>query len=158
MHAWELARDEIDLTQFSALVAVGGDGTLHEVINGMLQRADGKKIAISFIPNGSGNDLVGCLGIKDINQALDWLVKGDIIQMDVNKVLIDYESEDEIPEHIARQAKFRYSVINASVGYIAKCVHKADSYKPYVGRLCYTSSAVVNFFGNDNETFGIDFE
>ena len=38
MHAWELAEKEIDLSQFSALVAVGGDGTLHEVINGMLMR------------------------------------------------------------------------------------------------------------------------
>ena len=90
MHAWELAGGEIDFSQFSALVAVGGDGTLHEVINGMLQRADGQKLPISFIPNGSGNDLVGCLGIKDIDQALDWLVKGDIIKMDVNKVLLDY--------------------------------------------------------------------
>jgi len=49
------------------LVAVGGDGTMHEVINGMLQRADGLTLPISMIPNGSGNDLVGCLGIKDID-------------------------------------------------------------------------------------------
>ena len=67
MHAWKLAEGEIDFSQYSAIVAVGGDGTLHEVINGMLQRADGQRLPISFIPNGSGNDLVGCLGIKDIN-------------------------------------------------------------------------------------------
>ena len=158
MHAWKLAEGEIDFSQYSAIVAVGGDGTLHEVINGMLQRADGQRLPISFISNGSGNDLVGCLGIKDINQALDWLVKGDIIKMDVNKVLIDYESENEIPESEDRASKFRYSVINASVGYIAKCTHKADSHKPYMGRYCYTSSAIVNFFGNDNETFEVCFE
>ena len=38
MHAWDLAAGEIDFNQHSALVAVGGDGTLHEVINGMLMR------------------------------------------------------------------------------------------------------------------------
>ena len=38
MHAWDLAATEIDFSQHSALVAVGGDGTLHEVINGMLMR------------------------------------------------------------------------------------------------------------------------
>ena len=38
MHAWELAEKDIDLSKYSILVAVGGDGTLHEVINGMLMR------------------------------------------------------------------------------------------------------------------------
>ena len=41
MHAWDLAEKEIDFSQYSALVAVGGDGTLHEVINGMMMRQDG---------------------------------------------------------------------------------------------------------------------
>ena len=66
MHGWELAESLIDFSRYSALVAVGGDGTLHEVINGMLMRADKKRLPIAFIPNGSGNDLVACLGIKDI--------------------------------------------------------------------------------------------
>jgi len=38
MHAWELAETKIEFSYYSALVAVGGDGTLHEVINGMLMR------------------------------------------------------------------------------------------------------------------------
>ena len=38
MHAWELAEKEIDFSQHSAIIAVGGDGTLHEVINGMMMR------------------------------------------------------------------------------------------------------------------------
>lgn len=41
MHAWDLAAKEIDFSEHSAVVAVGGDGTLHEVINGVLQRTDG---------------------------------------------------------------------------------------------------------------------
>ena len=63
----------------------------------MLQRADGKRLPISFVPNGSGNDLVGCLGARNIQQALNWLVKGDLVKMDVNKVLFDYEEENDIP-------------------------------------------------------------
>ena len=38
MHGWELAEKGIDFSQHSALIAVGGDGTLHEVVNGMLMR------------------------------------------------------------------------------------------------------------------------
>ena len=157
MHAWELAGGEIDLNAHSALVAVGGDGTLHEVINGMLMRQDQARIPISFVPNGSGNDLVGCLGIRDVNQALDWLIKGDVIKMDVNKVLLDHEDEIEIPAE-QRNAKFRYSVINAAVGFIAKITHLAVKHKKYMGKGCYISSATVNFFTSSSENFDIEIE
>ena len=52
-----------DLDACSAVVASGGDGTLHEVVNGMMQRKDGKRIPVGFIPNGSGNDICLNLGI-----------------------------------------------------------------------------------------------
>ena len=66
--------------------------------------------------------------------------------MDVNKVLLDVEHESEIPDDEPSDAKFRYSVINAAVGYIAKCVHKAAALKPYMGRHCYVASAIGVFF------------
>lgn len=52
---WRLAQD-LDISKYSAIIAVGGDGTFHEVVNGMLHRADKKKLPVGFIPNGSGND------------------------------------------------------------------------------------------------------
>ena len=156
MHAWDLAGGEIDFDEHSAIVAVGGDGTLHEVINGVLQRADKKRLPISFVPNGSGNDLCKCFGIRDSAQALDWLVKGDIIKMDANKCLLDCEHEDEIPQDAEnRSQKIRYSVINAAVGFVAKSVHKAISHKPIAGRACYFTSAVHNFFTTSTENYGV---
>ena len=94
MHAWALAESEINFAEHSALIAVGGDGTLHEVINGMLMRQDKLKLPIAFVPNGSGNDLVGSIGVKDVEQALDWFIKGDVVKMDLNKMLIDADHED----------------------------------------------------------------
>ena len=86
MHAWELAEKEIDPSSYSALIAVGGDGTLHEVINGMMMRKDGQKLPIALIPNGSGNDLVGSLGCKDLEMAIDWIIKADMIKMDGSRL------------------------------------------------------------------------
>ena len=60
---YTLARETIPLENYSALVAVGGDGTYHEVVNGMLMRDTPCKVPIAFIPNGSGNDTVRGLGI-----------------------------------------------------------------------------------------------
>ena len=70
----------------------------------MLQRKDGAKLPISLIPNGSGNDLIGCLGIKNVEQALSWLIKADVIKMDVNKVLMDVEKESDIAEDDVNRA------------------------------------------------------
>ena len=66
--------------------------------------------------------------------------------MDVNKVLMDHHHEDEIVDSETRLAKFRYSVINTACGFIAKVAHKAFDHKPIMGKNCYLSSAVINFF------------
>jgi diacylglycerol kinase (ATP) len=47
----------INIDDYCAIVAVGGDGTCHEVVNGLLTRSDKKKLPVCFLPNGSGNDL-----------------------------------------------------------------------------------------------------
>jgi diacylglycerol kinase (ATP) len=43
------------------IVAVGGDGTVQEIINGML--ASGEDASLGIVPTGSGNDLARSLGL-----------------------------------------------------------------------------------------------
>lgn len=124
---WKLA-EEADLDKYSILVAVGGDGTYHEVVNGMLHRADKKRIPVAFIPNGSGNDTLRSFGVFDVAKALDYLVKGDIIKVDVTKVLIDYESEDQIPAD-QRESNLRYQLVNSALSLTAKINNRASSWK-----------------------------
>jgi diacylglycerol kinase family enzyme len=66
MDAWKIA-ETISADDTSALIAVGGDGTLHEVVNGMMFRRDKRRIPIAFVPNGSGNDTCKSLGIQSID-------------------------------------------------------------------------------------------
>lgn len=75
--------------------------------------------------------------------------------MDVNKVLLDVEHENEIMEAENRPNQFRYSVINAAVGYIAKCTHKAVDHKPYTGKACYVTSAFANFLTSNSDNFDV---
>lgn len=63
-HAETLVQDLYRTSKLKALkclVVIGGDGTLHEVING-LGRA---RLPISFIPGGSGNDFARGSDIRD---------------------------------------------------------------------------------------------
>ena len=77
---------------------VGGDGTMHEGINGLLRRKDGKKIPVSLIPNGSGDDYCGCIGLKcgDSDTALKYVQAGETIKVDVIQCLIDFNSVEDL--------------------------------------------------------------
>lgn len=62
-HATELAQEALT-HGWSTVVAVGGDGIVHEVVNGLMHAAEGQPaIPLGIIPLGSGNDFIKSLGI-----------------------------------------------------------------------------------------------
>jgi len=78
-HATELAAAAVKSSNFSAIVAVGGDGTVNEVATGMLKSA----VPMGIVPKGSGNGLARHLGIPmDIPQSLEILFKSQLIDID----------------------------------------------------------------------------
>lgn len=111
---------------------MGGDGTIHEMGNGLLTRPDKKKIPLAFIPNGSGNDLCGQFNLDTAEQGISDLIKGDIIKMDVIKALVDHESEEELNPS-ERQEKLRYVLINSSFALPAAVANSAIPLKKYFG-------------------------
>ncbi|KAJ3133174.1 hypothetical protein HK100_004585 [Physocladia obscura] len=60
----------------SVIVAVGGDGTIHEVLNGIIARSQESNqsrpsnVTLAIIPTGSGNALATTLGFISVEQAL----------------------------------------------------------------------------------------
>lgn len=91
-HAESIVRDILQKTTFrTLLVSVGGDGTLHEVING----AQGYPHAvITSIPAGSGNDFVrGVQKTKNVKEALDLIAQAESSQVavDIGQFMIDGE-------------------------------------------------------------------
>ncbi|WP_166349593.1 diacylglycerol/lipid kinase family protein [Phytoactinopolyspora limicola] len=64
-HAAELGRQARD-EELDLVVAVGGDGTINELINGVLHRGAGPKVpAVGLVPGGSTNVLARNLGIPE---------------------------------------------------------------------------------------------
>ena len=63
-HATELSREAV-AAGYELVVALGGDGTANEVVNGLLTGAEPAVlgVAFGFLPYGSGNDLSRSLGI-----------------------------------------------------------------------------------------------
>ena len=86
----------LEIDNYSAIVSVGGDGTSHEVINGLFYRKDKRKLPLAFLPNGTGNDFCINLALENIDKGLDYIIKGDLIKTDIFRVLLDHESEEEL--------------------------------------------------------------
>lgn len=59
-HAAEIAASS---AAFSTIVALGGDGLVHEVVNGLMKLPRDQRPALGVIPAGSGNDYAGALGM-----------------------------------------------------------------------------------------------
>ena len=84
-HATELA-NQLPFTDYAGIIVAGGDGTLHEVINGMLARQDGQTLPLGLIPGGSGNSLAVDLGLTDPTVAAQTLTLSHRRKMDVAKL------------------------------------------------------------------------
>jgi len=88
----QFSKHEITLVQnaikigFRNIISVGGDGTLHHVVNGIMTQRYVKTsdITISVIPLGTGNDWVKTYNIpKSIKEAIEIICKKNIITQDI---------------------------------------------------------------------------
>jgi len=72
---------------YSTVVAVGGDGTTHWAINGLMHSRADPAPALAIIPEGTANDFPRCLGIPlDPYAAARTLVTGIRRRVDVGQV------------------------------------------------------------------------
>ncbi|MCB0578606.1 MAG: diacylglycerol kinase family lipid kinase [Phaeodactylibacter sp.] len=94
-HAIELARQAVE-NGCRNILAIGGDGTNHEVANGILrqQAAPSRDITYALLPIGTGNDWIRTHGLpKDMDRALALIRAGKTSYQDVG--LIHYHKDGE---------------------------------------------------------------
>ena len=87
-HATELARQAVE-DGVQLVAAVGGDGTCHEVVNGLLREGHplSRQVAFTTIPQGTGSDLARSLEMPGRLQAALWLAAtGITLPTDVGQV------------------------------------------------------------------------
>ena len=84
-HAKELAT-RLKLDEYDGFLILGGDGTFHEVVNGMLERCDSTTLPIGLIPGGSGNSLLHDLDLVDPMLAAEAIVSQNTRFIDVARI------------------------------------------------------------------------
>lgn len=79
-HAVELARQAAE-EGCDLVIAMGGDGTVHEVMNGLMQVPAEKRPVMGVVPIGSGNDFAYSIGItQKSSHALAHALKAENVQ------------------------------------------------------------------------------
>ena len=84
-HAFDFA-NTLDFARYDGLCAIGGDGTMYELINGMLKRDDNHKIPIGLITGGTGNSFMYDVDCLDPVDAAKRIVQHKLRPLDIAKV------------------------------------------------------------------------
>jgi YegS/Rv2252/BmrU family lipid kinase len=86
-HAAELARS-LDQSNCHGLCLIGGDGTIHEVVNGLLTREIAVSVPLGIIPAGTGNSIARHLGYLNPEQAVESILAGRTQPLDVARLTL----------------------------------------------------------------------
>lgn len=89
-HAGDMI-NRVKASEYDGFCLIGGDGTVHEVVNGLLTRLDGAQIPIGCIPAGTGNSFMRDLNCPDPVKATERIVNGQTHPIDVAKVRMGEE-------------------------------------------------------------------
>ncbi|HEX7433628.1 MAG TPA: diacylglycerol kinase family protein [Anaerolineaceae bacterium] len=85
-HAIDLARQAAE-EGFSCVVAIGGDGTVHEVVNGLMQIPRVARPCLGVVPVGSGNDYSSAVGMNpDPEAAIRQVMTGTSQPIDLGRL------------------------------------------------------------------------
>lgn len=145
-HAIDITREAIK-EGADAVIAVGGDGTLHEVVNGFFwagkpvtnhDRESAHSTALGLIPLGTGSDFARTFGWRnDPREAVDRIAKGVRSWVDIGVIT----GETGEPHYFINVADLHLS---------AKAGYYASRYKR-IGNLCYVIGALQAFMGHRNQ-------
>ena len=112
----------LNIEDFDGILAVGGDGTLFEVINGLLKDRQDIKIPIGQIPVGTGNSFSKDLGISNLKDTIKAIIAGKTRAVDLG-------------EFSYSQGK-HFFINLLGTGFVSNVAYRAGKYKK-LGSLSY---------------------
>ena len=169
-HAIELARQATE-KGCDYLVAVGGDGTLHEVVNGVMQSKLSATAypAIGVLPYGSANDFARTAGVSTSIEALAERINTNTYQkIDLGKIVLHPSGEiryfiniagvglgPEVVQRISQSSSifgpsFNYfkQILRGFLHYKKKEVSCKSTAWEWQGKLLQMAVANGRYFGN----------
>jgi len=149
-HCEELVRN-MDLSKYDVLCIIGGDGTIHEAINGLMSRNDSERnrIPIGLIPAGTGNSFVLELqGSSKFSKSAAHILRGAHTPVDILKVTCQcqHKKEDE-----SYDGKIIYSFNSLHWGLASKVNVTAERLRWFGRATRYTTAALLEITRGEKE-------
>ncbi len=124
---------------YKKIIAVGGDGTLHQVANGILlqENISSKEISLGLIPMGTGNDFANYWKLPNQNDQIIHLLQN-------NKTVL----QDAIKVSFLTQKKTAYIISMGGCGFDSHVAVKAhfQKMKGHGGKLVYLRCLATTLF------------
>ena len=145
-HAIELARLAAS-NGYRYLVAVGGDGTVNEVANGILNSTNPTTTALGIVSTGTGSDFIRSVGIsRDYAAACSTLTSSRRLSIDVG--VVSYQRQGQTLE--------RFFINAAGVGFDAAVCKETERFPKYFGgTVPYIAGLVRTLFIYKNKPVAI---
>lgn len=135
-----LAAKEAAEQKFDLILAAGGDGTIHEVINGLAEQEFRPQFGI--IPLGTTNDLAAAMGIsKNVDDICKMLREGFTVPVDVGKLnesrfFINIAAAGALTE-LTYEVPSKLKTIIGQLAYYLKGIEKLPHMRPSWMRIEY---------------------
>jgi len=126
----------MDFNAIRGILVVGGDGTLNEVVNGMLNRNDNSKVPIGIIPAGSGNSFSADLKMLDPLQAANKICSLNTKFIDVLELEMNHE--------------MNFAINLVGWGLVKDVGLRAEKLR-WLGPIRYTIAAAIEIFSNKSQ-------
>ena len=121
----------LNISNYDGIIMIGGDGTFHEIVNGMMNRKDNARIPVGIIPGGTGNSFLLDLNITDPIQALDRIFLNKTKKIDILRTKY--------------KQNIKYSINLVGWGMITDVGLTSEKFRLF-GYSRYTIAAVIEIF------------
>lgn len=140
-HAIELATEALQ-EGFRKILVIGGDGAMHEVLNGVFSQNEvpTEEVTLAIIPLGSGNDWARLHKIpSDINAAVDLIAGGDSV--------VRLQDVARVKTLMDGRPYYRYMINIGGLGFDASVCYRFDVAKArgHAGDKQYLKSLLQGF-------------
>ena len=131
-HALEIV-EQLECREGDAICGIGGDGTMHELVNGLMRRNPEARVPLTLLPGGTGNSFLQDLDCLDPEKVLSRTVDQATRHIDLFEVTI------------GETTRYGFNVVGW--GLMSSANQLAESMR-WLGRRRYDVAALVHLFIN----------
>ncbi|WP_088189558.1 diacylglycerol kinase family protein [Desulfosporosinus sp. FKA] len=131
----DIEETALQSSDVDCLVIAGGDGSIHQVVNGLVEIPASQRPALGILPVGTANDLAYALHLpKSVPEACKVIGRGNIYNIDTgmvnNRYFVNVASAGLLTD-VSQKVDLRVKNSLGQLAYFLKGIETLPSYRPF---------------------------